>query len=62
MFRGLPVVWRSYEDIRELLVRYYSGRQLPASPDDNWRIVPAEAHAALVKQANEDAGRSAANQ
>lgn len=44
MFRGAPVVWRSTEEIRDLLIRYYTDRgKLPAEADGNWRILPAEA-------------------
>ncbi|HWQ56245.1 MAG TPA: 5'-nucleotidase C-terminal domain-containing protein [Bryobacteraceae bacterium] len=44
MFRGAPVVWRSSEEIRDLIIRYYTERgKLPAEPDHNWRILPAEA-------------------
>lgn len=53
MFRDAKVVWRSYEDIRDLLVRYYADRPLPAAPDNNWRIVPETALEALKKETAE---------
>ncbi|MBI4874767.1 MAG: 5'-nucleotidase C-terminal domain-containing protein [Acidobacteria bacterium] len=44
MFRGAKIVWRSSEEIRDLIVAYYTGRgALPEKPDDNWRIVPPRA-------------------
>jgi hypothetical protein len=52
MFRGAPVVWRSTEDIRQLIIDYYSGgRALPARPDGNWLIVPETARETLRRQA-----------
>ncbi len=40
MFRGARVVWRSTEDIRQLMIDYYSRRgRLPSRADGNWRIV-----------------------
>jgi 2',3'-cyclic-nucleotide 2'-phosphodiesterase / 3'-nucleotidase len=44
MFRGALVVWRSGEDIRQLIIDYYTARkQLPARADGNWRILPPAA-------------------
>jgi 2',3'-cyclic-nucleotide 2'-phosphodiesterase/3'-nucleotidase len=51
MFRGTKVLWRSYEDIRELIIRYYSEHALPAAPDRNWRVVPESAHRVLEQEA-----------
>src|ERR1039457_998621 len=40
MFRGAKVVWRSGEDIRELLIRYYTERQaIPGEATGNWKMV-----------------------
>jgi 2',3'-cyclic-nucleotide 2'-phosphodiesterase/3'-nucleotidase len=47
MFKGAPILWRSYEDIRELIIRYYASHPLPESADKNWRIVPAAARQVL---------------
>jgi 2',3'-cyclic-nucleotide 2'-phosphodiesterase/3'-nucleotidase len=59
MFRNPKIVWRSYEDIRELIIRYYGeGRPLPAEPDRNWRIIPDSAHAALIDQSRQASQRS----
>ncbi|MEJ7607842.1 MAG: 5'-nucleotidase C-terminal domain-containing protein [Bryobacteraceae bacterium] len=46
-FRGAKVLYRSYEDIRELMIRYYSTHPLPSAPDDNWRVIPESAHLLL---------------
>jgi 2',3'-cyclic-nucleotide 2'-phosphodiesterase/3'-nucleotidase len=52
MFRGAPVLWRSPQEIRDLIIDYYTERKtLPAAPDRNWRIVPEPAHAELLKEA-----------
>jgi 2',3'-cyclic-nucleotide 2'-phosphodiesterase/3'-nucleotidase len=40
MFRRAKVLWRSGEDIRELVIRYYTERKtIPADTDGNWKIV-----------------------
>ncbi len=52
MFRGAKIVWRSQEEIRDMVVRYYiEKKQLPAKPDENWRIVPEAARNTLVQEA-----------
>ena len=52
MFRNANVVWRSGEEIREMIIRYYTAKKrLPAAADGNWRIVPREAEAELLKKA-----------
>ena len=59
MFRGAPVLWRSGEEIRDLIVRYYTERgRLPAAPDGNWRIVPSQAVRTLEGQAVAESERS----
>jgi 2',3'-cyclic-nucleotide 2'-phosphodiesterase/3'-nucleotidase len=50
MFRKAPVLWRSYEDIRELIIRYYSSHPLPSRPDGNWRVVPEAAQHTLERE------------
>jgi 2',3'-cyclic-nucleotide 2'-phosphodiesterase/3'-nucleotidase len=58
MFAGAKVAWRSGEEIRDMVVRYYiDHRQLPGEPDNNWRIVPDAARATLERQARAEAGR-----
>jgi 2',3'-cyclic-nucleotide 2'-phosphodiesterase/3'-nucleotidase len=52
MFRGAKVSWRSPEEIRELVIQYYSEhKQLPARPDNNWRVVPEAARRELRAEA-----------
>lgn len=52
MFRGARIVWRSNDDIRNLIVAYYmERRKLPEQPDDNWRIVPEGARRTLAAEA-----------
>jgi len=59
MFAGAKVAWRSGEEIRDMVVRYYIGhKQLPGEPRNNWRIVPDAARATLEKQALAEAGRT----
>jgi 2',3'-cyclic-nucleotide 2'-phosphodiesterase/3'-nucleotidase len=50
MFEGAKILWRSYEDIRDLIVRYYADHELPSAPDNNWRIVPESARQALQSE------------
>jgi 2',3'-cyclic-nucleotide 2'-phosphodiesterase / 3'-nucleotidase len=52
MFRGVKIVWRSQEEIRDMVVRYYiEKKQLPVKPDENWRIIPEAALKTLVQEA-----------
>jgi len=54
MFRGAKVVWKSPEDLRSLIVRYYSQHgKLPSRAQNNWRIVPAEARKILEAEAGQ---------
>src|SRR6202050_4120900 len=48
MFRDATIVWRSPDEIRDLVIQYYSEHKtLPAHPDNNWRVVPEAAQRAL---------------
>jgi 2',3'-cyclic-nucleotide 2'-phosphodiesterase/3'-nucleotidase len=39
MFRGAKVLWRSGDDIRDLLIRYYTEHKvIPAEATNNWKI------------------------
>jgi 2',3'-cyclic-nucleotide 2'-phosphodiesterase/3'-nucleotidase len=41
MFRGAKILWRSRQDIRQLLIDYYTGAgEIPSAPTNNWRILP----------------------
>src|SRR5262252_2699178 len=52
MFRGAKVMWRSGDEVRDLMVRYYTEhKELPASGAGNWKIVPDEARRTLEKEA-----------
>ncbi|MEK7754559.1 MAG: 5'-nucleotidase C-terminal domain-containing protein [Acidobacteriota bacterium] len=51
MFRGAQIVWRSTEEIRDLIVAYYTERgSLPEKSDNNWRIAPPAAVETLKKE------------
>lgn len=53
IFRGAKVVWRSGDEIRDLVIRYYiEHKELPTKPDGNWRIVPDVARKTLEKEAS----------
>jgi hypothetical protein len=40
MFRGAKVVWRSGEDIREMVIRYYTERKsIPGEASGNWKTL-----------------------
>jgi 2',3'-cyclic-nucleotide 2'-phosphodiesterase/3'-nucleotidase len=41
MYRGAPVVYRSGEEIRELIIDWVERHQrIPAEPTNNWRLLP----------------------
>ena len=53
MFRDAKIVWRSTDEIRDLIIEYYSEHKtLPAAPDRNWRVVPEAAARALEREAS----------
>ena len=56
VYQGLPVVYRSPVEIRELMIDYLSRtKEIPATADGNWKIVPPEALAAIERAADADA-------
>jgi 2',3'-cyclic-nucleotide 2'-phosphodiesterase/3'-nucleotidase len=58
MFRGPKVVWRSGDEVRDLMIRYYTERKsLPAEASGNWRVLPELARRTLEREAAEDAAR-----
>jgi 2',3'-cyclic-nucleotide 2'-phosphodiesterase/3'-nucleotidase len=58
MFIGAKVVWRSQEEIRDMMVRYYTERKsLPVKADGNWRLIPEAARKTLEKEALAEAAR-----
>jgi 2',3'-cyclic-nucleotide 2'-phosphodiesterase (5'-nucleotidase family) len=55
VFKGLPVLYRSPVEIRELLIEYLGRvKRISAEADGNWKIVPAEALDALKKAADQE--------
>jgi len=58
MFIGARLLWHSEEEIREMMVRYYSEQKiLPGEPDGNWRVIPEAARRELEKEALSAAAR-----
>jgi len=52
MFRGANIVWRSPEEIRDLVIQYYiEHKELPSAASGNWRIVPEAARNELREEA-----------
>jgi 2',3'-cyclic-nucleotide 2'-phosphodiesterase / 3'-nucleotidase len=52
MFRGAKIVWRSPDEIRDLVIQYFSEHKtLPAHPQNNWRVVPEAALRTLEREA-----------
>jgi 2',3'-cyclic-nucleotide 2'-phosphodiesterase/3'-nucleotidase len=53
MFPGAKIVWRSSDEIREMMVRYYSAKgKLPVDSDHNWHLVPEDAVKELRREAS----------
>ena len=43
MYKGAPVVYRSSEEIRELIINWVErNKSIPTTVDNNWRIIPAQ--------------------
>ena len=41
MYKDAPVVYRSSEEIRELIIDWLEkNKVVPATPNNNWRIIP----------------------
>jgi len=56
MFKSHKVVWRSSEDIRQLIIDYFSERgELLEKPLNNWRVVPDAARETLRREAGGEA-------
>jgi 2',3'-cyclic-nucleotide 2'-phosphodiesterase/3'-nucleotidase len=52
MFRNAKIVWQSPEEIRDMIIRYYGEhKQLPAQPENNWRVIPDAARKTLRSEA-----------
>jgi 2',3'-cyclic-nucleotide 2'-phosphodiesterase/3'-nucleotidase len=40
MYRGAKILWRSGEEIRDLVIRYYTERKvIPSEPTNNWKLI-----------------------
>ncbi|MBI3483620.1 MAG: 5'-nucleotidase C-terminal domain-containing protein [Acidobacteria bacterium] len=53
-FQGLPVVYRSPMEVRELIIEYVSRTgAILSEADGNWKIAPREAFDALVREARQ---------
>ena len=58
MFKAGKIIWHSQEEIREMIVRFYSeSGTLPAEATGNWKVLPEAAHRTLERQAQEFARR-----
>ncbi len=52
VYRGLPVVYRSAQEMRELLIEHVTRTGIiPTTADGNWKIVPDQAREAILRQA-----------
>lgn len=51
VYKNLPVVYRSDEEIRDLLIAYLKEHKLFPAADNNWRIVPDAAREAIENEA-----------
>lgn len=51
-FKGLPIVYRSPQEVRELMIEYVSrAGSIPTQANRNWRILQTEAVEAMVQEA-----------
>jgi 2',3'-cyclic-nucleotide 2'-phosphodiesterase/3'-nucleotidase len=58
VYKNLPVVYRSPQEIREILIDYLTrAKEIPAQAADNWKMEPREAVVAIESAA--DANTSA---
>lgn len=55
MFPGAPVVWRSTEEIRDLMIDYYTAHKLlPDRAFDSWKVIPEAAARELLREASRE--------
>jgi len=60
VYKGLPALYRSSQEIRDLLIEYLTRtKKIPSRSGDNWKIVPPDALAAILAAAREDAADAA---
>ena len=51
VFKGLPIVYRSPQEIRDLIIEYVTRTGvIPTDCDQNWKIVPPEAVEAMLEE------------
>jgi 2',3'-cyclic-nucleotide 2'-phosphodiesterase/3'-nucleotidase len=54
VLQGLPILYQSSEEMRELIIDYLrAGNPIPAQPDHNWEVSPAAAREALIQEAEQ---------
>jgi 2',3'-cyclic-nucleotide 2'-phosphodiesterase/3'-nucleotidase len=57
MFIGARIVWRGQEEIRDMIVHYYTDKKkLPADVDNHWRLIPDAARKTLEAEAAASGG------
>lgn len=60
MFKGGKIVWRSNEEIRDMIIQYYSDKKpLPSKALGNWRVIPDAALKVLEAEAANETRRGA---
>ena len=53
MFPPAKVVWRSSDEMRDMMIEYYiEHKTIPSKPAGNWKIVPEAAALEVVREAN----------
>jgi len=61
--KGLPILYRSGMEIRDLMIEYVQrAGTIPSEADNNWKIVPAEAAQAMISEATRRDNERAAPQ
>jgi 2',3'-cyclic-nucleotide 2'-phosphodiesterase / 3'-nucleotidase len=61
MYKNLPVVYRSEQEIRDLLIEYLEKTKHFPAPQGNWKIVPDAAREAIEKHATAAVQRATTN-
>jgi 2',3'-cyclic-nucleotide 2'-phosphodiesterase/3'-nucleotidase len=57
VYKNLPVVYRSSQEIRELLIDYLTrAKEIPAQATDNWKMEPHEAVVAIESASDANSG------
>ncbi len=61
VYKGLPIVYRSPQEVRELIIAYVArAGAVPTTADRNWELVPHEALEAILREARQrDLGAAA---